>query len=158
MGGPPTLRSLGNGETLILDLWLTANGYWSDTCRTFVIGEDPTSNQVKLLELLKRAMAAGEDKLRPGVKGFEVYNAVFNVIADAGLANRFPHHAGHGIGLEDQEPPFLIPASNETLIEGMVCTLEPGVYVPGVGGLRIEHNYLITTGKPDRLTKYPLDF
>jgi Xaa-Pro aminopeptidase len=156
-GGLPTARRLNDGETFILDLWMTWKGYWTDTCRTFVIGGKPTPSQKQTLELLKEAMAAGEEKLRPGVKSSEVYSAVFNVISAAGLGTRFPHHAGHGIGLDDQEPPFFIPASNDVLAEGMTCTLEPGVYVPGVGGFRIEHNYLITGNKPERLTSYPLD-
>jgi Xaa-Pro aminopeptidase len=157
MGGPPTSRCLNNGETFILDLWLTTRGYWSDTCRTFVVGGRPTATQMQVLELLKRAMAAGEEKLRPETSGREVYKAVFDVIATAGLGDRFPHHAGHGIGLDDQEPPFFIPASDEVLTDGMVCTLEPGVYIPEVGGLRIEHDYLITQGRAERLTSYPVD-
>jgi len=157
VGGPPTRREMKKGETIIVDLWLTTRGYWSDTCRTFVIGGKPSERQLKLLELLKKAMLAGEEKLRPGEKAADVYKAVFSVIAAAGLGDMFPHHAGHGIGLDDWESPFLIPASNEILERGMVCTLEPGAYVPGVGGIRIEHNYLIEDRSPTRLTKYPLD-
>ena len=156
-GGPPTSRILNDGETFILDLWLTWNGYWSDTCRTFVIGGRPTQNQARALGLLKKAMAAGEEKLRPGVKASDVYKAVFDVINAAGLGDRFTHHAGHGIGLDDQESPFFIPGSNEILLEGMVCTLEPGIYVPGTGGLRIEHDYVVGQSGPERLTSFSLD-
>ena len=157
VGGPPTRRRMKEGETIIVDLWLTMRGYWSDTCRTFVIGGKPSARQLNLLELLKRAMLAGEEKLRPGEKAADVYKAVFGVIAAAGLGDMYPHHAGHGIGLDDWESPFLIPGSNQILERSMVCTLEPGAYVPGVGGIRIEHNYLIDGSSPTRLTKYPLD-
>ena len=157
MGGPPTSRRLNDGETFILDLWLTWKGYWSDTSRTLVVGGKPTASQERMLELLKTAMAAGEDKLRPGVKASEVYQAVLDVISSAGLGSRFPHHAGHGIGLDDQEVPFFIPGSTDVLEENMTCTLEPGVYVPGIGGFRIEHDYLITRNKPERLTSHPLN-
>ncbi len=156
-GGPPTARLMNEGETFILDLWVTTDWYWADTCRTFVVGGKPTDDQRRTLELLKEAMRAGEEKLRPGFKGRDVYNAVRGVIAAAGHGDRFPHHAGHGIGLDAWEPPFLIPGSSDDLKEGMVCALEPGVYIPGVGGIRIENNYLLKASGPESLTHFPLE-
>ncbi len=157
IAGPPTHRTLKKGETFVLDLWLTARGYWSDACRTFVVGGSPTSEQRQILELLERAMAAGEEKLRPGVEGREVHEAVFGVIAKAGYRSYFPHHAGHALGLDDQEPPFFIPACKDKLVEGVVCTLEPGVYIPDRGGFRIENDYLVRANGIEQLTKFPLD-
>jgi len=157
IGGPPTTRVLRQGDLLILDLWVTTKGYWSDTCRTFVVGAQPNDEQKRALNLLRQAMAAGEEKLRPGAKGRDVYEAVRDAISRGGHGQHFPHHAGHNIGLDGQEGPFFIPASEEELREGMVCTLEPGVYVPGLGGMRIEHNYLIRDRGVETLTKFPLD-
>jgi Xaa-Pro aminopeptidase len=157
IGGYPTTRILSNGETFILDLWLTSKGYWSDTSRTFIIGGGASAEQKRILETLKQAMAAGEEMLRPGVKAREVYAAVYDVIVKSGYGSKFPHHAGHAVGLDDQEPPFFIPADEMELQEGNVCTLEPGVYIPGLGGFRIENDYLIKSGTIERLTSYPLD-
>ncbi len=156
-GGPPTSRVIKEQETLILDLWISTNGYWADTSRTFAVGGKPTGEQQKLLELLKRALRAGEEKLMPGAKAKEVYEAVRGVIAAPGYGERFPHHAGHGIGLDAWEPPFLIPGSSDEVKEGMVCALEPGVYVPGVGGLRIENNYVIKASGPESIPHFPLE-
>jgi len=157
IGGYPTTRVLKNGETFILDLWLTTKGYWSDMCRTFVIGTGASVEQKRILGILKQAMTAGEERLRPGIMGCEVHKAVFDVIAKAGYANNFPHHAGHALGLDDQEPPFFIPGDKVELRESNVCTLEPGVYIPGVGGFRIENNYLVKSDRIEQLTNYPID-
>lgn len=154
-GGPPTSRVLRNGETFILDLWAMFEGYWADTCRTFVVGRKPSREQIKVHDVLMKATDAGRTKLRPGVRANEVYRAVFDVIAAEGWGDAFAHHAGHGIGLDGQESPFFIPGCDEVLEEGMVCTLEPGVYLPDVGGIRAEDNYLITETGLEILTKFP---
>lgn len=104
-------------------------------------------------------MVAGERKLRPGSRACDVYKTVFDVIDAAGFGDRFTHHARHGIGLDDQESPFFIPGSDEVFLDGMVCTLEPGAYVPGIGGVRIERNYdsHVKQDGPEDLTNFPLD-
>jgi len=101
-------------------------------------------------------MEAGEKSLRAGVPCREVYFAVHNEFARRELAEHFPHHAGHGIGLGHPEPPFLVPESSETLLEGDIVTLEPGVYVPGVAGMRYERNYLITVDGYELLSDHPI--
>ena len=101
-------------------------------------------------------MAAGERRLRAGVQGREVYNAVRDVFKDAGVADSFPHHAGHGLGISHPEAPFLVRESLETLLAGDVVTLEPGLYVDGVGGVRIEHNYLVTEMGYERLSQHEI--
>ncbi|MBT5876609.1 MAG: M24 family metallopeptidase, partial [Candidatus Latescibacteria bacterium] len=85
----------------------------------------------------------------------EVYQAMYDTISDAGYGDHFPHHGGHGFGLYAHEPPFFIPAATDILEEGMTCTLEPGVYVEGIGGVRSEDNYLITSTGFENLTPYP---
>jgi Xaa-Pro dipeptidase len=157
VGGPPTTRQIRSGETFIFDLWITTRNYWSDTCRTFVVGGRPTPDQSRLHSILLRAMESGMRALRPGRRGGEVYRSVYNVFREAGYERYFPHHAGHGIGLDGQEPPFFIPGSVDELRPGMVVTLEPGLYVPGIGGMRIENNFVVTEDEPRLLTRFPLD-
>lgn len=144
IGGGPTDRTLRKDDLFILDLYPTYFGYQADTCRTLVVGA-PNAKQIELYDLLRRALEAGEEQLRPGVRAKDVYQRVYDTLADAGYGARFPHHAGHGVGLNAPEAPFLIPGSDEVLKEGMVVTLEPGIYLPGFGGLRMEDDYLITS-------------
>ena len=155
--GPPTERVMRRGETLVLDLSTTTQGYFGDTCRTFVVDGKITERQQQTLDLLKRALAAGEEKLRPGVTAGDAYRSMYEVIAEKGYGDRFPHHGGHSIGLDCWEPPFIIPGSNEKLKQGMVIAMEPGVYIPGVGGMRIENNYLVEASGVESLSKFPLE-
>jgi Xaa-Pro aminopeptidase len=90
------------------------------------------------------------------VLGREVYAAVRDVFRAAGVADFFPHHAGHGIGLAHPEAPFLVRESDETLLAGDVVTLEPGLYADGIGGIRIEHNYLVTQTGFERLSRHEI--
>jgi Xaa-Pro aminopeptidase len=101
-------------------------------------------------------MAAGERELKPGASCQVVYDAVRGALAAAGLADHFPHHAGHGLGLTHPEAPYFVRQSTESLVEGDVVTLEPGVYVPDVGGIRIEHNYAITAAGFERLSNHTI--
>ena len=155
MGGIPTRRKLKRGDTIILDLQASYNNYWADLCRTFVIGRKPNKAQENALSVLKRAKAAAEETLAPGAKGKEVYEAVCSVLQKAGH-DRLPHHAGHGIGLDDQEPPWFIPGEERSLEEGSVCVLEPGLYRKDSGGMRIEDQYVITSRGSRRLSRFPL--
>jgi Xaa-Pro aminopeptidase len=99
-------------------------------------------------------MSAGEARLRAGATCREVYESVNTSFDRAGLAEYFGHHAGHGIGLMHPESPYFVPNANETLLAGDVVTLEPGLYVDGQGGIRIEHNYLITEAGYERLSHH----
>lgn len=154
-GGPPTSYRIKKGDVTILDLWVNYHGYWADMCRTFVIGRKPTSEEIGVHGLLRRAMGAAEKKLKPGTPAKEVYQAVYDVLDKAGWARYWSHHAGHGTGCHAHEQPTLIPANSTVLRPGMVCTLEPGVYRDGFGGMRIEDNYLITKTGCERLSNYP---
>ncbi|HUK51295.1 MAG TPA: Xaa-Pro peptidase family protein [Terriglobales bacterium] len=155
VGGPPTDRRFRRGESIILDLQSTYDGYWADGARTYVVAE-ANENQRRLFEIILSAKKKAEALLKPRVKCSDVYNVVASEIASAGYSGTFPHHAGHGLGLEDQEAPFLIPGSKEKLEEGMVCTLEPGIYHPQIGGLRDEDTYLITAKGFEKLTTPPV--
>lgn len=155
-GGPPTEHVLRAGETLVLDYSVVIQGYRSDFTNTLVVGGKPTADQQRLFDLCLKAMAAGERQLTPGAGCLAVYDAVRGVFADAGVADQFPHHAGHGLGLSHPEAPFFVRNATETLEVGDVVTLEPGLYVDGVGGVRIEHNYLITPTGYERLSNHTL--
>lgn len=139
----------------ILDYSVVLDGYRGDFTNTLAVGE-PTPQQRHLYDLVMAAQQSGERTLRAGVKARDVFDAVEHPIREAGLAERFAHHAGHGIGLGHPEPPILVPESDDVLLAGDVITLEPGLYVPGIGGIRIEHNYLITDAGYERLTNHSI--
>jgi Xaa-Pro aminopeptidase len=153
-GGPPTARVLEPGDMFILDFSVVIAGYRSDFTNTLVVGRAPTPEQRRLCELCQGAMAAGERELRAGQLCQVVHDAVNGAFEEEGMAIYFGHHAGHGLGLTHPEAPFLVRHSTETLRAGDVITLEPGLYVPGVGGIRIEHNYLITEQGFERLSNH----
>jgi Xaa-Pro aminopeptidase len=153
-GGPPTQQVLKSGDMIILDYSVVIDGYRSDFTNTIVIGGKPTPEQRRLFDLCLAAMKAGEAALRAGATCQSVYDAVNGVFAAAKMAEHFPHHAGHGLGLTHPEAPYFVRKSSETLLAGDVVTLEPGLYVTGIGGIRIEHNYLITDAGFERLSNH----
>lgn len=155
-GGPPTPHALAAGETFILDYSVVLQGYRSDFTNTIAVGGRPTADQQRLYELCVMAMGAGENELRPGRTCQQVYAAVRLVFDAVGTADHFPHHAGHGLGLGHPEAPYIVRHSTETLQVGDVVTLEPGLYVDDVGGVRVEHNYLITDAGYERLSNHSL--
>lgn len=154
IGGPPSARRLEAGDLLILDLFPRAGTHCADHCRTYIVGA-PRQEHVDRHALLVEALESGERAITPGLPARELYAVVRSVLERAGMAQYFPHHAGHGIGVTPSERPRLIPGSAEVLAEGMCITLEPGVYLPGRGGMRIEDNFLVTAGGSRRLTGYP---
>ena len=142
-GGAPTGHVLQTGDMLILDYSVVLDGYRSDFTNTLCVG-DPSNAQQMLFAMCEAAMAQGTQELKSGAAARDIHHAVMQVFTDAGYGQFFPHHAGHGLGLGHPEPPILVPHGDDVLQTGDVVTLEPGLYVPGVGGLRIEHNYQIT--------------
>jgi Xaa-Pro aminopeptidase len=155
-GGPPTDKIIAAGDMLILDFSVVIGGYRSDFTNTLVVGRPPTTEQQRLCDLCLQAMRAGEQELRAGAACQTVYDSVRGVFERAGVAEHFPHHAGHGLGLSHPEAPYIVRQSDETLQAGDVVTLEPGLYVPDVGGIRIEHNYLITATGFERLSQHEI--
>ena len=156
-GGPPTDRMIENGELLLLDFSVVVRGYRGDVASTFVVGEAEPSRRVQeLFDCCLESMRAAEGLLRAGVAAREVDAAARGLLAQKGLDRFSPSHVGHGLGLGHPEPPYIVPESVETLQRGEVVTLEPGVYVPGVAGIRVEHNYLVGEEGFERLSRHDL--
>jgi Xaa-Pro aminopeptidase len=154
-GGSPTSRVLAAGDMFILDFSVVIEGYRSDFTNTLVVGKEPNPGQQRLYDGCMAAMAAGEGKLRAGAACLDVYSAVRGGFPKD-LADHFPHHAGHGLGLSHPEAPFFVRHADETLLAGDVVTLEPGLYLEGVGGIRIEHNYLVTDAGFEKLSGHDI--
>ena len=139
----PTSRRLKEGELVTLDFGARYAGYHSDVTRTLALSPIPKELS-RLLEAVKRALDAALSALAPGVLAKTLDEKARAVLAEAGLLEYFPHSLGHGVGLEVHEAPIINLQSNEVLRPGMVITLEPGVYVPGLGGARVEELVLVT--------------
>jgi len=152
LGGLPTSYRLRLGDLFILDYSVVLNGYRSDFTNTIAVGV-PTMKQQETFQICVAALRAGESVLRAGARAADVYAAVSGAFTEAGRAP-LPHHAGHGIGLAHPEPPIFVPESDDVLMAGDVVTLEPGSYETGVGGMRFEHNYLITETGAERLSNH----
>jgi Xaa-Pro aminopeptidase len=155
-GGPPTSRTIEKGDLLLLDFSVIVAGYRGDFTNTFAVGGGPTARQRGLFEACLGAMRAGEAQLRPGMPARAVDAAVRGHFASLGLDHAFTSHSGHGIGLGHPEPPYFVPNSTDTLVVGDVVALEPGLYIVGEGGMRLERNYLITPDGFETLSNHEL--
>lgn len=150
----PGKRALARGDLLILDWGARAGGYVSDLTRTFSIGE-PEAEMARLAEIVKEANAAARSLAAPGVLAADVDHAARSVIERAGYGPYFTHRTGHGIGLEGHEDPYIRAGNRLPLEPGMAFTIEPGIYLPGRGGVRIEDNVVITPAGCDSLSDLP---
>ena len=155
-GGPPTARRIETGDLFLLDYSVIVHGYRADFTNTFAVGGGPTEAQCGLFRVCLEALTAAEAALKPGVPARAVDRAVRTVLDAHGLGHASPSHTGHGLGLSHPEPPYLVGESDETVEVGDVVAIEPGVYVPGVGGMRFERNYLVTPGGFECLTRHEL--
>jgi Xaa-Pro dipeptidase len=150
----PGDRPLAQGDLLIIDWGGRSSGYVSDLTRTFAIGE-PDSRLAHLVEIVKEANEAARSLAAPGRMASDVDQAARSIIEKAGYGEYFTHRTGHGIGLEGHEDPY-IRAGNPLLLEpGMTFTIEPGIYLPGRGGVRIEDNVVITPAGCESLSDLP---
>jgi len=149
-------RRIEAGDLVVVDFGALVEGYHSDITRTFVVGE-PSPTQAELLAVVAAAQAAGVATVRAGVAAQAVDTACREVIAAAGYGDRFTHGTGHGIGLVIHEDPFLARVPTVELASGNVVTVEPGVYVAGVGGVRIEDSVLVTSDGCRPITHFPKD-
>ena len=157
-GGPPRPCPVEAGQLMPLDVSIRARGYGCDLCRTFAVDGRPTEDQQRAHGLVVAALEHVEAVAGPGVSCKQLYQDVAEMI-DGKHGWSFFHHLGHGIGLGVHEAPRLNPHWADTLEPGDVFTVEPGLYHPEQlrGGVRLEHNYLVTESGLDRLSQYPLD-
>lgn len=151
-GGLPTEYVLQEGDLFIADYSVIINGYRSDFTNTMAVGT-PTDAQSRQAAACCDAILAAEATLKAGATGRAVYEAASAVFIDRGYP-ALGHHCGHGLGMEHPEAPILVQESDDVLLTGDVVTIEPGLYIEGVGGMRFEHNYLITEDGFDRLSNH----
>ena len=147
----PTDAELAVGDLVKLDFGALVDGYHSDMTRTFVLGP-PTDWQRELYDLVAAAQAAGRAALRVGAEVSDVDAAAREVVEAAGRGEEFLHGLGHGVGLEIHEAPALAKTGEGRLSAGMAVTVEPGVYLSGKGGVRIEDTLVVRDGDPELLT------
>jgi Xaa-Pro aminopeptidase len=141
--GRPSDRRFEPGDLVIVDFGGVMEGYLSDITRTFSIGE-PQRETARIYDVVAAAQQAAIRKIRPGIEAQEVDRAAREVIESADFGEFFAHGTGHGIGLEVHEAPWISPGRADRLEPGMVFTVEPGIYVPGKGGVRLEDDVLVT--------------
>lgn len=151
-GGLPTDYVLKDGDLFIADFSVIIDGYRSDFTNTMAVGTASTA-AVRQFEACEAALTAAAGGLKEGATG----QAIYELASAEFLARNYPalsHHCGHGLGMEHPEPPILVPESTDTLRTGDVVTIEPGLYIEGVGGMRFEHNYLITESGSEQLSHH----
>jgi Xaa-Pro dipeptidase len=150
----PTDRPLQRGDLLLVDWGAGFDGYFSDITRTFTYGE-PDSELLEIGEIVMAANLAGRRAGRPGVEAGAVDRAARAVITDASYGDAFTHRTGHGLGMEAHEPPYIFAENDLVLVPGMTFTVEPGIYLPGKGGVRIEDDVVVTDTGLMSLTDLP---
>jgi Xaa-Pro aminopeptidase len=154
--GKPGERRLEPGDVVCADLSAAIGGYWGDLTRCGTVGppgEWARAAHAVVLEAQQAAIAAA----RAGTPAREVDAAQRRIVEAAPELGRCLHGAGHAIGMEVHEPPFLVPRTESPLAAGMVLTIEPGLYQPGTGGIRLEDDVLVTDGEPELLSRLPLE-
>lgn len=152
--GIPGERKIQQGDFILFDLGVVYNGYCSDITRTVAFGE-PTDAQRDVYDTVKKAEQAAVDLVRPGVKAFEIDKIARDIIDEAGYGDYFTHRIGHGLGISVHEFPSITGTNELVLEEGMVFTIEPGIYNPDITGVRIEDDVVVTTDGVEVLTKFP---
>jgi len=143
-------RVIRPGDAVVLDFGGLRYGYGSDTTRTVCVAE-PTSEIREVHEIVRHAQQAGVDAVRPGVSCQEIDRAARKIITDAGYGEQFIHRTGHGIGVTTHEPPYMVEGEEQLLVQGMCFSVEPGIYLAGKFGVRIEDIVTVTSDGGQRL-------
>ena len=150
----PSERRLGAGDLLVIDWGAGYKGYFSDITRTFAIGE--VEDEFKQIAAIVRAAnQAGRAAIKPGATAHRSDQAAREVIEEAGYGPFFTHRLGHGLGMEAHEAPYMRAGNMQVLEPGMTFTVEPGIYLPGRGGVRIEDDVVVTKDGAESLTDLP---
>lgn len=150
----PSERPLAKGDMVTLDVGAVCGGYAGDITRCVALGTlDPGLE--KVYQIVCEANAAGREACRPGTAAADVDGAARRFIERAGYGKYFIHRTGHGLGLEVHEPPYIVAGNAQELQPGMTFTVEPGIYLPGRGGARVEDDMLMTADGAETLTRFP---
>lgn len=152
--GGCTDRQIRNGDLVVVDIGARYHEYCSDMTRTVVAG-NASEKQKKIYNIVKQAHGNAMEAIRPNVRGRDIDNAARKTIDDAGYGEYFCHGLGHGVGLEVHEGPTLNSESKDMLKAGNVVTVEPGIYLVGFGGVRIEDSVLVQARRPEEFTEGP---
>jgi len=152
IGGLPTNYALQEGDPVMLDFVPRINGYWGDNCAGYFVGEAPKELE-KIYQVVRRALQAGAQAIRPGIRAYELDSLVKDFIRKAGY-EPYPHHTGHGLGATFHDEPRIVPNHAVRLAQDMILVLEPGIYLPGVGGVRLEDAFLVTADGCEQLTTH----
>ncbi|MGG1689455.1 M24 family metallopeptidase [Heyndrickxia ginsengihumi] len=152
--GNPDLTKITKGNLILFDLGVVHKGYCSDITRTVAFG-DLTERQIEIYETVLKAEEAAINAVKPGMLAKDIDLTARNIITEAGYGEYFTHRLGHGLGVSVHEYPSVTNTNELVLQEGMVFTIEPGIYVPDIAGVRIEDDVYVTKDGVEVLTKYP---
>jgi Xaa-Pro dipeptidase len=152
--GRPGTKVVRGNQLLLFDFGVSVNGYASDITRTFAVGEIEDEELKRIYKIVQDANEAGRAATRPGVQIQEIDRAARKVINEAGYKENFTHRLGHGLGLDVHEGPYAREGDTTVLEPGMVFTVEPGIYIPGKGGVRIEDDVVVTADGCESLTTF----
>jgi Xaa-Pro dipeptidase len=156
--GGPTERRIISGDLLLFDFVTKVDGYFADLTRTFVVGREPNKRQQQIYQAVLNANETGRKSISPGLTCESVDTAVRSVIESTGFGENFIHRTGHGLGLEVHEPPYLVAGNKMQLEAGMAVTVEPGVYIEGWGGVRIEDDVVVSESGGKSLSSFDRGF
>ena len=149
--GAPEERTLAPGDVILIDTGCRVRGYTSDITRTVSFG-NPSDELRKVYDVVEKAQSAGIAALKAGAIPEEVDAAARRVIEQAGYGQFFTHRLGHGLGMDGHESPYLVHGNRTPLVEGNTVTIEPGIYMPGKFGVRIEDDYAVRTAAAEGLS------
>lgn len=152
IGGWPEDLEIRKGDSVIVDLSTILDGYWTDSCATYYAGT-PNTGQIARHRMIENALDYASSLVRPGAVARDIDQKVRQFITDAGYPV-YPHHTGHGVGVTGHEGPRIVPYCEDVLEPGMVVMLEPGTYIPGQTGCRLEDALLVTADGAEVLTRH----
>jgi Xaa-Pro aminopeptidase len=155
--GTATDKKIAKNDLIMLDFGILKNGYCSDFTRCYILGKIYSPKIKEIHQVVLDSLKTAQNSVKPGIRANQVHKTAYDVIAKAGYAEYFVHSTGHGVGLEIHELPFINSTDDTVLKEGMVFTTEPGIYLPGTGGIRLEDMVVVTEKGCEVLTSASYD-